>query len=174
MTALITGLRGISILQTMIIKRPADNDYLQIFYLLDRAFAASILESNLVKKLRDHQKISFDFIIEKKGKVVAYICYSTAYDDRKIKIGYHLAPIAVLPEKQRQGLGQQIIKESLKIAGTSLPVYILGDPEYYKRTGFRIDKTQKCAFDPEGAHFMVHSREPLPARDVFYEDEFME
>ena len=158
----------------MVIKKPAAGDYPRIFHLLDRAFAPGITESNLVKKLRDNGKTVLDFILEKDGKILGYICYSTAYDGQNSKIGYHLAPIAVLPEKQQQGLGQRLIKESLKIIGSVQPIYVLGHPDYYKKTGFRIDRTQKCAFDPEGDHFMVHSRGPLPVRDVFYEDEFMD
>lgn len=113
-------------------------------------------------------------MIEKNGVPLAYICYSAAYDGNRIRIGYHLAPLAVLPEKQRQGLGKRIIRESLREMGKGQPVYVLGDPEYYKRFGFRLDKTQKCPFDPDGGHFMVRFDGPLPAREVLYEDEFYE
>ncbi len=157
----------------MLFKKPSDNDYPQILQLLDRAFAPSISESNLVKNLQDKGKISFDFIIEKDGRVLAYICYSAAYDSSKTKIGFHLAPLAVLPEKQQHGIGRRITTESLKLLPKGQPVYVLGDPEYYKKFGFRVDKTQKCAFDPEGDHFMVLSDGPLPPREVLYEDEFM-
>jgi hypothetical protein len=51
------------------IKKPLDNDYAQIYSLLDRAFTPSISESDLVKKLKNNGKISFDFIIDKEGKV---------------------------------------------------------------------------------------------------------
>lgn len=142
--------------------------------MLDRAFAPSISESNLVKNLRNKGEISFDLVLEKNGEVLAYVCYSAAYDNRKSKIGYHLAPVAVLPQRQRQGLGKQIIRESLLAMGKTEPVYVLGDPEYYSRFGFRLDKTQKCVFDPEGNHFMVLSDNPLPPRDVLYEEEFYE
>lgn len=136
-------------------KKPATTDYTQIYRLLDRAFAPSISESKLVKNLRDNGKELIDFKIEKNSNVVAYVCYSAAYDSHKTKIGCHLAPLAVLPEKQRKGLGQRIVRESLKLLPEGQPVYVLGDPKYYKRFGFRIDKTQKCRFDPDGNHFMV-------------------
>lgn len=157
----------------MLLRKPSKSDYPQILHLLERAFAPSISESNLVKNLRDKGKISFDFIIEKNGRVLAYVCYSAAYDNRKTKIGYHVAPLAVLPEKQHKGLGKRIMRESLTEIGTAQPVYVLGDPEYYGKFGYRVDKTQKCRFDPEGEHFMVLSYGPLPPRDVLYEDEFM-
>ncbi len=154
------------------LKQPTSTDYARIFHLLERAFAPSVSEATLVKDLKDKDKIAFDAVIEKNGKIAAYICYSVAYDNQKAKIGYHLAPLAVLPEKQRQGLGKRITRESLKFLPEGQPVYVLGDPEYYRQFGFRIDKTQKCPFDPEGNHFMVLFKGTLPPRELLYEEEF--
>jgi putative acetyltransferase len=49
-----------------------------------------------------------------------------------------LAPLAVLPEAQAQGVGRKLIKEGLnqlRNAGVDL-VFVLGHPEYYPRCGF--------------------------------------
>ena len=49
-----------------------------------------------------------------------------------------LAPLAVLPEIQRKGVGGQLIKEGLhrlKKTGVEL-VFVLGHPDYYPRYGF--------------------------------------
>jgi putative acetyltransferase len=155
-------------------RKTAFDDYSQIFRLLDSAFAPSRYESILVRNLRDNRKISFDFCIEEHGRVLAYICYTAAYGLELTRTGYHLAPVAVLPVKQGQGVGSKIISESLKTLGRSLPVYVLGDPSYYSRFGFRKDRTQKCSFDPSGEHFMViSSGSLLPNCDVGYEEEFM-
>ena len=86
-------------------KKPTSDDYPKLFELLKRAFAPSMYESDLARDLKDKGKISFDFIIEEGGQVLAYICYSTAYGTGRTRIGYHLAPVAVLPERQREGLG---------------------------------------------------------------------
>ena len=50
-----------------------------------------------------------------------------------------LAPLAVLPGKQRQGVGTAIVErglELLKERGTQL-VFVLGHPSYYPRFGFQ-------------------------------------
>ena len=50
-----------------------------------------------------------------------------------------LAPLAVIPEAQSQGIGGQLIKEGLKRlteSGVEL-VFVLGHPEYYPRHGFK-------------------------------------
>ncbi|NJN71528.1 MAG: N-acetyltransferase [Limnothrix sp. RL_2_0] len=49
-----------------------------------------------------------------------------------------LAPLAVLPEYQKQGIGGRLIQvglEKLKAAGVQL-VFVLGHPSYYPRSGF--------------------------------------
>ncbi|RMG72748.1 MAG: N-acetyltransferase, partial [Bacteroidetes bacterium] len=49
-----------------------------------------------------------------------------------------LAPVAVRPDRQRLGIGQALIRESLsraRAAGHSA-VSVLGDPAYYPRFGF--------------------------------------
>ncbi len=50
-----------------------------------------------------------------------------------------LAPLAIVPEAQKQGMGGQLIKrglELLSISGVDL-VFVLGHPEYYPRHGFK-------------------------------------
>ncbi|MCA2212687.1 GNAT family N-acetyltransferase [Jidongwangia harbinensis] len=47
-----------------------------------------------------------------------------------------LGPVAVLPERQKQGHGSAVIRDALlRAAGESL-VVVLGDPAYYGRFGF--------------------------------------
>ena len=49
-----------------------------------------------------------------------------------------LAPLAVIPEAQRQGVGGQLIKAGLqKLSATGVDlVFVLGYPAYYSRYGF--------------------------------------
>lgn len=158
----------------MNLRQPQDADYPDIYQLLERAFAPSVAEANLVRSLKSSGQIAFDLLIERHARIAGYICYSSALDNAGTMIGYHLAPLAVIPEKQRQGIGHRLTSRSLKLLPKKLPVYVLGDPDYYKRFGFRIDKTQKCLFDPEGGHFLVLSPGPLPPRDILYENAFYE
>ena len=69
-------------------------------------------------------------------KIVGYILFT------KIKIGKStelaLAPLAVLPEYQRQGIGKKLIKEGHKIAkklGYHFSV-VLGSEKYYPKSGY--------------------------------------
>lgn len=50
-----------------------------------------------------------------------------------------LAPLAVIPDRQRQGIGSELVKQGLHVlkeSGCEL-VFVLGHPEYYPRFGFR-------------------------------------
>jgi putative acetyltransferase len=49
-----------------------------------------------------------------------------------------LAPVAVLPEQQRRGVGHQLVTELVRraIASGERLVVVLGDPAYYSRFGF--------------------------------------
>ena len=50
-----------------------------------------------------------------------------------------LAPLAVLPDRQRRGTGTQLVNQGLTLlreSGCEL-VFVLGHPEYYPRFGFR-------------------------------------
>ena len=53
-------------------------------------------------------------------------------------IGIGLAPVAVRPDMQSQGIGSKLIREGLHLCeklGCSFCV-VLGSPEYYQRFGF--------------------------------------
>ncbi len=52
--------------------------------------------------------------------------------------GAGLAPVAVLPEHQRRGVGRALIEAgNQRIRGTGCPfIIVLGHPDYYQRFGF--------------------------------------
>ncbi|WP_028863669.1 GNAT family N-acetyltransferase [Psychromonas aquimarina] len=68
-----------------------------------------------------------------------------------------LAPLAVVPDAQRQGVGGELIKAGLEYlaeAGTDL-VFVLGHPEYYPKHGFKT-----------AAHYGLKAPYPIPEKHV--------
>ena len=58
---------------------------------------------------------------------------------------YHVltfGPISVLPQYQNKGIGGELIKHTVKLAKEMgyKAIIIYGDPEYYKRFGFKASK----------------------------------
>src|SRR5215213_11039057 len=77
-----------------------------------------------------------------------------------------LALLAVLPDRQRQGVGSTLVRTALARAreGGWAAAFVLGDPAYYGRFGFRADAARGYASPHAGEHFMAVplGPEPLP------------
>jgi putative acetyltransferase len=76
----------------------------------------------------------------KDNQVIGHILFTKAIIDSNHSISaVILAPLAVIPAAQSQGVGGQLINEGLKClseSGVDL-VFVLGHPDYYPRHGFK-------------------------------------
>ena len=74
-------------------------------------------------------------------QAIGHILFTRAHiaDSENSVSSVILAPLAVIPEAQSQGVGGQLIKAGLRLLtdlGVEL-VFVLGHPEYYPRHGFK-------------------------------------
>ena len=96
-------------------------------------------EANLVDALRKTGIELISLVAEENKAIVGHILFSPVTidgDSRARIIG--LAPMAVLPNWQRKGVGTKLINEGLRAceqAGYEIAV-VLGHPHYYPRFGF--------------------------------------
>ena len=79
-------------------------------------------------------------VAEVDNQVIAYVSYSPIYlkSDSSI-VGYILAPLAVSPEHQKQGVGSNLINfgiDMLTRDGVGV-LLVYGDPAYYGSLGFK-------------------------------------
>lgn len=97
-------------------------------------------ESKLVDALRANSEAIISLVAVNDAEVLGHIMFSpvTTTPPGSAR-GIGLAPVAVRPDVQSQGIGSQLIGEGLrrcKELGYDYCV-VLGNPEYYQRFGFR-------------------------------------
>jgi putative acetyltransferase len=97
-------------------------------------------EARLVDLLRAANKASVSLVALTDDQIVGHVLFSpvTFVPEQPTVRGLGLAPVAVLPEFQNQGIGGKLILEGLRVCkqnGYDLSV-VLGSPRYYSRFGF--------------------------------------
>jgi putative acetyltransferase len=126
------------------IRPEALTDAAAIRRVLEAAFPTAA-EARLVDLLRASGRLRISLVAERNGELVGHIGFSPVQVDGEAagETGIGLAPLAVLPYDQRQGIGSRLIREGLEAcarAGYGF-VVVLGSPEYYPRFGFtRADR----------------------------------
>ncbi|QDU40913.1 hypothetical protein Mal4_52760 [Maioricimonas rarisocia] len=97
-------------------------------------------EADLVEALHEGDHVATSLVAEVDGNVVGHILFShlTIVTDHRRLPALSLAPMAVLPAHQKQGIGSRLVSEGLaacRDAGHQI-VTVLGHPTYYPRFGF--------------------------------------
>ncbi|NIO00709.1 MAG: GNAT family N-acetyltransferase [Candidatus Latescibacteria bacterium] len=125
-----------------------------------RAFGQST-EADIVDKLRKNCNDLLSLVAVINDRIVGHILFSEARiecENRTVQ-GMALAPMAVLPEHQRQGIGSELIKVGIdKLSNSNCPfVIVLGHPEYYPRFGFEPASRHgiRCEWEVSDDTFMV-------------------
>lgn len=144
----------------------------KVYALLKRAFPGSLYEAGLVQKLHENGRQVQEWVCIHTGKVIAYIAFTNAYHDDAI-CGLHLAPMAVSPDFQKQGVGSELLRFALRQESIkSQPLFVLGEPAYYRRFGFEPCSLPVCPFDHDNQHFLSMQSNVSASFIVGYEPEF--
>ncbi len=156
----------------MKIRKVDDENLGKALALLRLAFPGSGYEANLVQKLHEHGKPIHDWVCIHTNKIIAYAAFTQAYKGKEV-CGLHLAPMAVKPEFQRQGVGSELMKFCLsQELIKSRTVFVLGNPSYYRKFGFELCRMPLCPFDKNNAHFLSIRNDTTTQFSVGYEPEF--
>jgi putative acetyltransferase len=99
----------------------------------------SAAEADLVEALRDRARPLVSLVAEEDASIVGHIMFSpVALPGFSGPPLMGLAPMAVVPGRQRTGIGGTLVREGLaccrRLGGAA--VVVLGHPEYYPRFGF--------------------------------------
>jgi putative acetyltransferase len=118
-------------------------DHPAIADLLTAAFGRAD-EAALVARLRADEDTLFELVAEEDGEVVGHVLFSRLWADRVDLYGA-LAPLAVRPDRHRQGLGAKLVRAGLESAREfgCHGLLVLGDPAYYGRFGFSAEAARE-------------------------------
>lgn len=127
----------------MIIRPERSGDYDSIRQVNLEAFAnhpfSHQTEHLIVEALRADGALTLSLVAEVGGQVVGHIAFSTIAIGGRFQHWYTMGPLAVLPARQRQSIGTELVKEglrSLRALGAQGCV-LVGEPGYYCRFGFK-------------------------------------
>jgi putative acetyltransferase len=125
-----------------------------------RAFGQTT-EADLVDKLRQNYNELLSLVAVMQNKVVGHILFTPATiesADRTVR-GMGLAPMAVLPECQRQGIGSELVRTGIEqLKKRECPfIIVLGHPEYYPRFDFKPASRYgiRCEWEVPDEAFMI-------------------
>lgn len=145
------------------IRQETKKDYEEAYNVVKEAFEAAEHsdgnEQDLVVALRNSNNFipELSLVAVKNNKIVGYILFTT------VKIGKYeelaLAPLCILPEFQRRGIGSKLIEKGHKIAKKLGYHYsiVLGSEKYYPKFGYvpAIEYEITAPFEVPSKNFMA-------------------
>ncbi len=138
-------------------------DIAQIHDVNQRAFGQPV-EADLVDALREQARPFLSIVAEGDGAIVGHICFTPVTIEQTNGLVMGLAPMAVAPERQHQGIGSQLVRFGLDECRRlgAVAVVVLGHPEYYPRFGFRPASSVglRSEYDVPDPVFMVLALTP--------------
>ncbi|MGE4048389.1 MAG: GNAT family N-acetyltransferase [Acetobacteraceae bacterium] len=131
-------------------------------------------EAALVDALRQTKDAAMSLVAERCHTVVGHLLFSRL---RAPMRALALAPLSVLPDYQRQGIGSDLVKTGLDQAVKDgwEAVFVLGEPAFYARFGFDLEAARAFCCPYSGGGFMVLQlgSKPLPTSgEIIYPSPF--
>ena len=117
-------------------------------------------EANLVEALQAKRIQLVSLVADEDGQIVGHILFSPVLLENDPGLSLMgLGPMAVMPQRQRQGIGSALVKAGLERCKeyAYVAAVVVGHPDYYPRFGF-IPATRyalQCEYDVPADVFMV-------------------
>jgi putative acetyltransferase len=137
----------------MILREETQEDTDAVRALVEAAFGQP-LEAGLVGALRTSGEAVLSLVAEDGGRITGHILFSKLQAPERCLA---LAPLSVAPERQGQGIGSALMRIGLARVRADgwRAVFLLGDPDYYRRFGFSVAAAEKFESDYPKPCFMA-------------------
>jgi putative acetyltransferase len=116
-------------------------------------------ESRLIEDLRAAGLDAVELVAVENDDIVGHVLFSVLATtiDRQAVPALALAPMAVRPDRQRQGIGSVLVHAGLRLARERdwRAVIVLGHKEYYPRFGFSAALARPLEAPFSGGAFMA-------------------
>ena len=151
------------------VEQPGDEN---LIYQVNAKAFGQIEEAELVNALREHCSEWLSLVAVVGDKIVGHILFSpvSVHGDQGIGWGMGLAPMAVLPEWQRRGIGSRLVRDAVaRLREAQCPfLVVLGHPEYYPRFGFKSASFYgiECEWAVPDEAFMIKVLDPKRMKRV--------
>jgi putative acetyltransferase len=124
---------------TFTIRDERIDDVIPIRRVIERAFGQAG-EADLVDALRQGDGLTVSLVAEADGAIVGHVAFSPVIirAGDTVAEGLGLAPLSVMPDRQRHGIGAALVRaglEACRSRGHRI-VVLVGEPAYYQRFGF--------------------------------------
>ena len=112
-------------------------------------------DAELVEALRAQNALSVSLVAEFEGTTVGHVAFSPARASGGIPGWYALGPVAVLPTRQRAGIGSVLVRTGLEAVAAldAMGCILTGNPAFYSRFGF--ERAPESAPTGEPAEFFM-------------------
>jgi putative acetyltransferase len=144
------------------VRDESPRDWKAVYQVVSSAFG-QLAEAELVEELREGGDSVVSLVAEEDGQIVGHVLLSRM--DAPFR-SLALAPVSVIPTRQRRGIGSALIKRAVDSARSKGwdAIFVIGDPNYYERFGFDREAAAGFTSPYAGRHFMVLWLSPsLPA-----------
>ena len=137
----------------MIVRPELDGDDSAVTAVVARAFGQRE-EARLVQRLKSDGDAVVSLVAVVGDQVVGHVMLSRMEAPFR---ALALAPVSVAPDHQRMGIGSALVEAGLKQASERgwEGVFVLGNPAFYRRFGFRRDLASGFSSPYAGSHFMA-------------------
>lgn len=132
-------------------------------------------EAAITDALRNAGALTISLVAVDNAEIVGHVAFSPVTISGEQNGWFGLGPVSVHPDRQRQGIGQILIRTGLQHLRSisAQGCVVLGDPVYYSRFGFVSDSNLRYGNIPPEYFQRLAFTNAVPAGEVSYHAGFV-